>query len=378
MKIAISILNYNKTGGIERHIAELVDRWSKNHEIHVFTSNADLNIVPDNVFIHLVPTINFNLLKSPSFAIFSSILLKQQKFDLIYNNGCGYSFVQDIITSASLHIAWAEGTKNERKNKLLLNPLHYWTFFIEWCNYGLRHYKKVIAISKFIKNKLIKYFNINETDIDIIYHGVNLNEFNPQNKLLFRDSVRSELHLSDDDFVVLFVGKEYRRKGLHLIISALNLINNKKIKLVVVGKDNSSEFSNLGNTVNTSQIIIVGHSADVKKYYAAADIFVFPSSFDAFGLVVLEAMASGLPVITTNTTGASELITNEQDGLILNNRLDVVELKQKILKLYTEPAFLNKLKNNAWKTAQTYSWDVVSDQTLKLFENVYREKIFKK
>lgn len=150
MKIAIPILKFNKEGGIERHTYELAKRFSKEHEIHIF---ANQWVDMDNVIFNKVSVIKIPaLLQYPSFVVVNTLMLKRENFDIIYNNGCGTTLSQDIITSASLHKAWAKEAKKEKIKKYVLNPLHYWTFTIEGYNYKNRRYKKIIAVSNLLKN----------------------------------------------------------------------------------------------------------------------------------------------------------------------------------------------------------------------------------
>ena len=372
MKIGIPILVYNKTGGIERHTAELTEALSNIHEIHIFTTHWNPNDIPKNVFFHKIYAFGPNFIKIPLFTILSTISTKFYGLDLIINDGAGATFNQDILIAESSHLAWAKETQYERNNKLLLHPLHYWTFFIEGVNYHFHRYKKIIAISNFIKKHLIKYYNLSPLDIEVIYHGVNVQEFKRDEKI--RTKIRNRLGISKKDFVLLFIGKEYERKGLIYILEAMKNIKENQIKLIIVGKDNSKRFKNLSNEINDKRIYFMGHSNNVKDYYSASDLFVFPSSFDAFGMVVTEATAAGLPVITSNTTGAGELIQKYRCGLILKNRKNSNEIKQLILKLYYHKKLYSVFSKNTKYISKLYDWKSVIHRTEILLNKVYREK----
>ena len=373
MKIAIPIFSFSKDGGIERHTYELVKKISADHEIHIFSNRIENK---DNLKIiwHKIPAVNFSILKSPSFVLLNSLMLRMEKFDIIYNNGCGATLVQDVITSASCHRAWMEETKKEGLKKHFLNPLHYWTVFIESLNYKNGNYRKVIAISNFIKKHLINYHQIPEDRITVIYHGVNLDEFNPQRKEESGSSIRKKYSLSPDDTVLLFVGNEFKRKGLKFVFEAMKILNNSNLKLLVAGNGEIKAFKALANELGIlNNIIFTGYCSDISMLFAASDIFVFPSTFDAFGLVVLEAMASGIPAIVSGSTGASEIIDSGSDGFVVDYN-DSKMLSDIIKKLIENREFMTIIGKSARKKAEKYSWDLVAKKTLEVFEDVCRIK----
>lgn len=160
----------------------------------------------------------------------------------------------------------------------------------------------------------------------VIYYGVNFEDFNPKNRGFIRKRIRDKYNIKENEALLLFVGKEYKRKGLEYIIKALRFLQRDDIKLLVVGEDKSLDGRRFIST-SDEKIIFVRHSQDVAQYYVAADIFIFPITFDAFGMVLLEAMAAGLPVIVSKRAGASEIIENKVDGIILNNYKDSKEIE---------------------------------------------------
>jgi len=379
MKIAIPVFHFHKKGGIERHIWELVSQWEKENEIHIFASRWDETSFK-NVFFHKVPVIEKpEFLKGLSFLINNSRMLKRGKFDVIINDGCGTTFVQDIIITESVHKAWAEEFKKKGLKKLFLNPNHYITLFVEKFNYTRRRYKKIICISRFIQEQLIKYHGIPIEDTVVINHGVNLEEFSPLHRQKFYKEKRKQFGFSDKDFVILFVGHELKRKGLYYIFKALELLKDERFKLLIVGAPKSHEvrkFKKIASKMKIiSQIFFTGISKNVSEFYAMADVFVFPSVFDAFAMVVLEAMASGLPVITCPTVGASELIENKKDGIILRSYDDVSGLVDNLKFLSQNTDILKKIGKNARLKAEKYSWDRISKETFELLVDVCKNKI---
>lgn len=374
MKIAMPVLQYNKEGGIERHTWELVERWSRDNDIHIFAS--EWAETTQKVTFHKVPTLKRpELLRIPSFVLNNSVMLKNGDFDIVFNNGCGATFVQDVIVAASLHKAWAEETKKAGLKRFFLNPMHYWTFAIERFNYRRKRYRKIIAISEFIKKRLIDYYGLPDEDIVVIHHGVNLEEFNPSKKGIYRAEIRKSFGIAGNDLLLVFTGKEFRRKGLQYVFQALGKLRDERVKLIVVGSGEISQFRAIAQRLGIDRnIFFIGHSSDVARYYAASDVFILPSTFDAFGMVVLEAMASGLPVIVSRNMGASEIVADGEEGIVLKNYFDYNEIAESVRWLIETPSLKGKWGANARSKAEKFSWDIVAEKTLEVLYDVYYKR----
>src|SRR4030067_29566 len=130
---------------------------------------------------------------------------------------------------------------------------------------------------------------------------------------------------------MLFVSNNFRMKGLVFLMRTLADLKKEGVppfKLLVLGKDRKAPYLRLGKKMDISEeTIFVGSTNEPEKYYGAADLFIHPAFYDAFSLTVLEALASGLPVITTASTGASEVLNPGEDGFVINSLEDPGELK---------------------------------------------------
>ena len=142
-----------------------------------------------------------------------------------------------------------------------------------------------------------------------------------------RAAMREELGFQDDDRVLVFVANEAERKGLEPLLLALQMLKNPKIKLLVVGRIPASTWQPVADRMGLSkQVTFTGPSGDVGKYYAASDIFVLPTQYEPWGLVVVEAMACGLPVVTSHCAGAAEAVQEGKTGYLLDNPQDAEEI----------------------------------------------------
>ncbi len=216
-----------------------------------------------------------------------------------------------------------------------------------------------------------KYISWNKV-VDIVHGGVDTERFKPRQKPV--SIIRK--HNLENKRVVLFVGNLQPFKGLSLLVEALSEIKDNSIVLLVVGggygesgiKKNVEQL-NLGN-----RVIFAGPQSpdtDLPAYYNAGDFLVLPSTHsESFGLVVLEAMASGIPAIVSSLPGPSQLIENGVDGFISANN-NTTDLRQKIEVLATQPERCKEMGLAARKKTETHhTWDKVGAQLESAFRKI--------
>lgn len=175
--------------------------------------------------------------------------------------------------------------------------------------------------------------------------------------------------------VILFLGTGFERKGLSSLIQAFAIIKNDypDTKLVVVGKDNTTQkYVHFSEKLNLSgSVIFTGPQSDVKTLYAAADIFVLPTLYEPFGNVCLEAMASGLPVITSRANGVSEIMEG-MDYLLLNNPGDIEDMARKIRFLLANNIEREKFSLAARRIAENYTISRNAQQFIHVYQIILR------
>ncbi|HAJ63411.1 MAG TPA: glycosyl transferase, partial [Cyanobacteria bacterium UBA8543] len=217
-----------------------------------------------------------------------------------------------------------------------------------WEKQAFRKANVVVAVSQTIKQELID-IGVPEEAIRVILCGVGLQEFSPGYV------ERKQLGLPEQVPLALFVGDiRINRKNLDTVLQAL--VHVPDLHLAVVGATEGSPYPQLAEQLRLSKRVhFMGYRSDVSQVMQAVDLFVFPSRYEPFGLVVLEAMASGLPVITATTTGASELITPEC-GVVLSDSEDAQALAQALLYLKNDSQLRTRMGQAAREIAQQYSW----------------------
>jgi UDP-glucose:(heptosyl)LPS alpha-1,3-glucosyltransferase len=327
MKIALVIYHYSDSkGGVERYVSDLSKSLIRlGHEVHVFCHAIDVP-VPKEIIFHQVPVSGkfYSPLKLTSFAENSARLLKEEKFDVV--QGFGRTYCQDILRFGSgVHWEYLKQRHPSMANPIgrflqLINPHNRAIMRLEKKSLTAGNYKKVICISNLVKREIMKYYRVPEYDIRVIYNGIDPERFTPDNRAKYRDSIRKELNINDKDIMALFVGSGFERKGLQYAIEGIARVDKEiPIKLVVIGNGATGKYKFLADIKGIGdKIIFAGTKSNIEQYYAASDIFIFPSLYDAFGTAVLEAMASGLPSLVSNKSGASEVITHGTDSFVIS------------------------------------------------------------
>jgi glycosyltransferase involved in cell wall biosynthesis len=251
-------------------------------------------------------------------------------------------------------------------------------FFNVWLeNRVYKKDKKYIAISHSIKKELIQNFQIPEKNICTIYHGVDTQFFCPSTTLealATREKIRNELRIPKDALVLLHTGALNQRKGVPLALETLGVLKTEgfsNIHYIAVGAGDVKPLKKIAADEKiTENVHFVQHSKNIRDYYWASDLFFFPTVYEPFGLVILEAMASGLPCVVSPSAGGSELIEHEQNGLLIENILDPVSMAQQLGLLIKNPELQKQFAANAVATAKLRPWSVVSDEYFDFYNSL--------
>ena len=365
MRVATSILNFSsRRGGAESYLVDLCLRMAgEGCEVHVYAENWDEE-VPD-IHLHRIRTLPFpKSLRLLSFVIRSTRELEKGKYDVTL--GVGHTLRADVLQPhGGVHWAWfwrslrAYDSPWLRTLKFLgriLNAKQWVNGWIEDAPYRQTPLPRIIAISEMVKRDIVQWYGIPPNRVEVIYNGVDLERFNPQNRQ-YRAEVRRRLDIHEET-LLLFVSHNFRMRGLRHLMQALASMKKEgapSFKLLVMGRDRQGSYRRLASKVGISgEVIFAGSTDEPEKYYGAADLFVHPSFYDACSLALLEALASGLPVVTTSSTGASGILTHREDGWIIENARDREALKAGIRYFLDEPTRLRASRQGRIK-AEHYS-----------------------
>ena len=212
------------------------------------------------------------------------------------------------------------------------------------------------AVSPRTKSDIAKFFQ--RTDVQIIPNAVDATAFSSQKRQANRSSSRQNLQFAPDDIVLLLIGNDWAVKGLPTILQAMRQIQRRNLQLLVAGADDPAPFQKIAASLEIQQSCRwEPPSSDVLQFFAAADIYVSPSLEDSFGMPAAEAMACGLPVITSSQAGISAFVQNGTDAFVQKNPLDSAELARLITALSEDAVLRQRVGAAAEQKAQSWTWD---------------------
>jgi len=365
----MSSYRFNFTGGIERASYELARRLvAAGDEVTLVSYDVDPRPEPPLAWqqVRLAPHIPATV--PVQFSAAASGQVDRNSFDLLHNQGGTALRGQDVITAHSCHRAWWEMKKRSGElTRAYLNPLHHTVLHIESLNYRPGAYAQVIAVSHGVKREIIKYYGVPAERISVIPNGVDLSRFT-RGTAATRAELRRQNGYGEDEVVLLFVGKEFRRKGLLPAIQSLSGLPSTA-RLLVVGGDDRRPFEQAAAQAGVAdRIRFVGHTDRVADYFSCADVFVFPTAYEAFALVSLEAAASGLPIVTTRVNGTEDLVIDGRNGCFVER--DSSSLTAGLEPLVTDADLRRRMGAAARADAMGYTWEAMAARTREVYREV--------
>lgn len=380
-RIAVVSPFIDKRHGTERRVAELICRLADEYEFHIYSMRVE-DIDLERVVWHRIPRLPGPHLFAYVWWFLANHVWRWQDRsrgivpELVYSPGIN-CLDADAISVHIVFGAFRERMRNElrlRQNPVLTWPrlIHRRLYYrlvaaLEPYVYG-RAGVHIAAVSKKIAADL-QPFNPRSGEVKVIYNGLDLECFSPQRRAHLRPASRDALSIRDDQFVLLLIGNDWRNKGLNCLLEAMARAADPRVCALIVGTDDSGVFR-----ARITRLGLDGHiqfcppRSDVETYYAAADAYVGPSLDDAFAQPPAEAMACGLPVITSRRNGGSEIISHGRDGLVLEDPADSTALADIIRNLITDPILRNRLGAAATETARRFTWDRNAAQMREFFD----------
>ena len=320
MKIALVRKNYTHYGGAENYLKLVADGLvSRGHEVRIFSSGD----WPEEYSVKKISSFRKpSFLSNVLFAAKSRRELQRGPADCILS--FERTYFQDIYRAGDgCHREWLNkrGILESRLKRISfgLNPHHRVLLFLE--NKCFMNSKKIIANSMMVKKDIMKHYRVDDAKIEVIYNGVDIERFRPVKKEE-KAVIRERLNIKEEK-VVLFAGADFKRKGLPVLLRAFSLIKRDGVRLIVAGKRPKSEFVSMAKKLGIEkEVTFWGPEKKIEQLYSVADLFVLPTIYDPFSNATLEAMASGVAVITTADNGASEIIEDNVHGYVLKDPLD--------------------------------------------------------
>jgi len=252
---------------------------------------------------------------------------------------------------------------------IALNPYHRYVLAAERRLFASPRLRAVICNSRMVRGEIRSHFGTPEAKLHVIYNGIDLEAFHPRLREAHRSAMRQKLGIPQHAPVHLHVGAGFERKGVFRLIEAFARSRQPDAHLVIVGRDKAQTRAErlAGSLGIASRVHFAGVQEDVRPWYGAADAFALPSLYDPFPNAALEAMACGLPVITTPQCGTAELIDEGVNGYVVD-ALEVDALADRLARLDVPTA--HRMGLRARERAEAFSLTAMAGQLIALYRSL--------
>jgi UDP-glucose:(heptosyl)LPS alpha-1,3-glucosyltransferase len=274
----------------------------------------------------------------------------------------------DVLWVPSVHRAWLEAARTIQMGRVkvpaqvrFLMPRHRILLAMESQYFRRSHPRQILCTSNREVEDLHSLYGVDPALTTVVPNPFDPERFNLERRHRDRAEARFELGIEEGELAMMLVANELHRKGLGQALEALALVGDERLTLHVVGKAALGPYQPVIHRLGLGdRVRYHGPSTDVGWQLAAADLMVLPTQYEPFGLVIIEALASGVPVVTTRLAGASEAVRHGQTGLILEDPYNVEELAG--LLAVAEQADLEAWGREAASSVDAYRRDTVMQQ----------------
>jgi UDP-glucose:(heptosyl)LPS alpha-1,3-glucosyltransferase len=399
LRLAVVSPFVDRRHGTERALAELLERLARQYhcQIHLFSQCVEDLVLDDPavpraaeagaVWWHKVPSVGGpHLLKFVTWIAANGFLrwyyriFRNTSFDLVLSPGINCLNADAVIVHALFHrlreLARQE-TDNSSTPTGFLRRLHRRAYYgllaaLERRVYSDRNVS-LAAVSQRTADLLAQYFQ--RRDVRVIPNGVDGEQFCVAARIARRCEARGRRNFRDSDCVLLLIGNDWRVKGVPAILTAMAAAPALPLRLLVAGNDAADAFREMAKHLGIlDRCQWEPPRGDVIDLYAAADIYVSPSREDSFGLPVAEAMACGLPAITSVLAGVSGLIRDGVDGFVLRDPCDVGILAEVLKQLCIDEELRNRVGGTAAAAMREWTWDRNAAAVWELLNDALAQK----
>jgi UDP-glucose:(heptosyl)LPS alpha-1,3-glucosyltransferase len=383
LKIALIIDQFDsRAGGAERYTGNLAAGLAREgHEVHVFCRRGGPSL--DGIAVHVVPTIKYpKYLRLLTFVRGVRKQVRREDFDIIH--GLVHNPGVTVLNShTGIEQSWFAGDDRSRESRAGLlwgrimrscSPRRHLILSLQRRQYRDPGVRAIISHSDKIKNDIVRYHGVDPGRIEVIYNGLDIKRFNPGNRAGYREATRKRLGLADDEIMILTVTNNYRLKGIFPAIRMLPALSkrvDKPFRLVIAGRDDARPYQKEAERLGVAdRVEFLSFVEDIAPLYAAADIFMLLTFYDTCANVNVEAIVSGLPVVTTKDAGSDVFVASREMGWVVDNPRDR-EAVAEALSFY----FRKEAREKAYALAEkTYTRYTSANNIRKILE-VYRRVI---
>jgi UDP-glucose:(heptosyl)LPS alpha-1,3-glucosyltransferase len=314
MKLGLICRPFSFHGGIETATAGLlVALRREGHAVELISTRGQPDV--PGVPVRRVPVVRHpSTLRLLSFALAAQREAARHGYDLVQSHE--RTLRQDLYRAGEgCHRAYL-AAMGRRPGA---NPYHHLVCALERRIFRLRAARHVVAISRQGKAEIERLYGTEPSAVTLVYNGVDLERFHPDNRPRHRKRTREALGIADGAWTVLFVGSGFERKGLGPLLEGFARLPDPGCRLVVAGKGDVAGYRRLAGTLGLDdRVVWTGPMPEVERLYAAADAVALPALYEPFGNVHLEALAAGVPVLSSSRTGGSEIVRPGENGQVVD------------------------------------------------------------
>ena len=312
MKLGLIRRQFTATGGAELYLQRLLNALrEENHELHLFAESWQATL--EGIHHHSIPVSGGRADKPLRFA--QAVKQELGHYDLDCVLSLERTVKQDVYRAGDgLHRVWLERRREFaswwRKPFVGMGAFHQNMRTLETQTFDPANTGHIIVNSEMVRGEILEHFDFPSHRIHLVRNGIDVERFHGGD----RKSARMRFGIHDEEFVMLFIGSGWERKGLKFFLQAHQNVARENVRALVVGKGKKPW--------NADRAIFTGPMENVEDAYAAADLLVILPIYEPCSNVVAEALAADLPVITTRFNGASELLREGKTGTIIDDPRD--------------------------------------------------------
>jgi UDP-glucose:(heptosyl)LPS alpha-1,3-glucosyltransferase len=372
-------MRHSGTGGTERYLNQISTHLAeRGHEVTIVCRSHERLPHPAVRFVVLRDAALGPTWRLWAFARAVERHVATAAYDLVY--GLGKTWTHDVVRlGGGLHETYLDAMHTGALARQLAGwrPKHRLAMTIERRALRTGSYQHVIANSEMVRKDAMRRHGVPEDRISVVYNGVDLERFHPRRHLGAADELRRACRIGVNDFVLLFLGTGYRRKGLQRLLSAFAPLARERTtsRLLVVGYDSArSRYERQAGKLGiANQVSFLGGRRDAEVCFAAANTCVLPTFYDPFANSTLEALACGLPVITTSSNGGSEVLTHRESGSVIAADDDAAALHAE-LRFWSEGRRAPEASEAARSLATRYPQERTVRESTAILERCAAEK----
>ena len=358
----------HRRGGQERAAAEVLSRIAKRAAITVIARECDLGSSPVRWIPVRAPQ-RPSVLRTWAFA--RAAREAERKAACAISNSIGAAAIDaDVITAQFCQAAFTArfgGIRGGSGWRAAYQRFAQSRFTAdERRAYTAPRLRRVIAVSAGTSRELQEFYGVPRERITVVPNGVDGAQFHPAADAAAKRALRERLSLPATEFLALFVGGDWERKGVRDAIGAIAGLADARLVVLGTG-DVGAMRVHAARVGAVSQVIFPGTTRMPEDWYAACDAFVFPSRYEAFSLVTLEAAASGLPIVAHAINGTEELVRDGENGWLVPFGAEALRAKLELLR--DDATRRARMSVAAVASTRRYDWGRIADEQFAVFES---------